>query len=246
MNLLGASLERFNRKERNLLVREMLGGATVIPELAESFREPLANAVGLKARDLEHAWWATDFHFDWLAGALLHFMKGGHAGWEPNRAGTLQSRSGNSLQLGLVMGSQEDVDVVMAAHVPGSERPYHLILIEAKAYGCFATEQYERKVKRLELLHEFYEELERGSPHKISFHYVLCSRKKPGKLAPKRLRWQASGTLEPQHLHIELALPESFTRVATDTARSARRDKVPSKWKCVTKGPEGGSARGAR
>jgi hypothetical protein len=76
MDPLANILERFNRKERNLLIRDILGcrGKTLL--LASGFCERLAKTVGLPKESLEDAWWATDYHFDWLAGALLTFLKG--------------------------------------------------------------------------------------------------------------------------------------------------------------------------
>jgi hypothetical protein len=107
MNPLANELERFNRKERNLLIRNILGCPGKTLPLAKDFCERLAKTVGIPKESLDGAWWATDFHFDWLAGALLTFMKR-----EP-----LSRRDNDSK---LVMGNQEDLDLVVAAHVPAT------------------------------------------------------------------------------------------------------------------------------
>ena len=145
-------LERFNRKERNLLIRDILGCPGEPLHLATDFCERLAITVGISKEFLRGAWWATDFHFDWLAGALLTFMKG-----------ETLSRLDNDTKL--VMGNQEDLDLVVVAHAPSAETPHHLILIEAKAHGHFTTRQYLSKVSRIERLYAFYTELEKS--HRI-------------------------------------------------------------------------------
>src|SRR5947209_8482411 len=136
MNPLANILERFNRKERNLLIRDILCSRGKAPQLGGDFCERLSKAIGISKESLDNAWWATDFHFDWLAGALLTFMKGE----------TLTRQDNRSM---IVMGNQEDIDLVVVAHIPGAETSHHLILIEAKAYGHFTTKQYRSKVGRL-------------------------------------------------------------------------------------------------
>jgi hypothetical protein len=160
MNPLGDALERFNRKERNLLIRDILNCRGKTPPLAGDFCERLAKAVGISKESLDSAWWATDFHIDWLAGGLLTFMKGETTTPQDNRSM-------------LVMGNQEDIDLVVVAHGPAAETLHHLILIEAKAYGHFTTKQYRSKIARLERLHEFYSELEKS--HRIRSASIMSS-----------------------------------------------------------------------
>jgi len=221
MDPLANILERFNRKERNLLIRDILDCRDKPLPLAGDFCERLAKIVGISKESLDGAWWATDFHFDWLAGALLTFMKGE----------TLSRQDNHSK---LIMGNQEDLDLVVVVHVPAATTPHHLILIEAKAYGHFTTEQYRSKVTRLERLYAFYRELERESPHKISFHYVLYSPTKPAKLVPMSLPWQSNdATVPAQHMHLELTLPRSSILAVT---RCNDKDVPDSKgvfWKCI-------------
>jgi hypothetical protein len=220
MNPLADVLERFNRKERNLLIRDILDVRGKIPLLTPNFCERLSNVVEIPKESLGGAWWATDFHFDWLAGALLTFMKGE----------TLTPQDNNSM---LVMGNREDIDLVVVAHDPALKTPYHLILIEAKAYGHFNTKQYRSKVTRLERLHAFYIELERESSHKISFHYILYSPDKPAKLVPQFLPWHSDPAPVPEHLHLELTLPTasilSVTRCKDEDLSETKR----AYWKCI-------------
>ena len=119
---LAETLERFNRKERNLLIRHILDCCEKPPSLGEDFRDWLAEYAGIDRECLVDAWWATDFHFDWLAGAILEFVGGG-----PIRCNTPKDPATG---IRLVMGNQEDVDLVIVAHHATTD---HLILLEAKA-----------------------------------------------------------------------------------------------------------------
>ena len=220
MNPLANILERFNRKERNLLIRDILDCRDKTLPLAGDFCERLAKAVGISEESLDSAWWTTDFHFDWLAGALLTFMKGE----------TLTPQDNRSM---LVMGNQEDIDLVVVVHVPAAETPHHLILIEAKTYGHFTTKQYRSKVARLERLHAFYRELERESPHRISFHYVLYSPTKPAKLVPILLPWQSNVVTVPEHIHLKLTLPGSSILAVTRCKDKDVPDIKSAYWKCI-------------
>jgi hypothetical protein len=75
MDSLSKTLERFNRKERNLLVRAILGDKEKHLELSKDFRDKVADALIIDAIGAD-AWWATDYHYDWLAGALAVYVEG--------------------------------------------------------------------------------------------------------------------------------------------------------------------------
>jgi hypothetical protein len=228
MNSLANALERFNRKERNLLIRDILGRPGETLSLDSDFCERLAKAVGISKEFLHGAWWATDFHFDWLAGALLTFMKGE----------TLSRRDNDSK---LVMGNQEDLDLVVVAHVPSTESPDHLILIEAKSHGHFTTRQYRSKVSRIERLYAFYRELEKESPHKISFHYLLFSPTKPTKLVPMLLPWQSNVETVPEHIHLKFAFPNSSILSVTRCNDNGVPDIEGHHWRCINLSPQEGA-----
>jgi hypothetical protein len=227
MGPLANVLERFNRKERNLLIREILGYRDRIPPLDIEFREALAKTIGILPKYLDGAWWATDFHFDWLAGALLTFMKG-------------ESQMPQDNGSYLIKGTQEDVDLVVVTHDPTATTLHHLILIEAKAYGHFSTEQYESKIARLKVLFEFYEELGKESPHKITFHYVLFSPTSPPKLIP--MSWKSEVGTEPKHLHMTFTLPRtSRASILTVTRCNTEggSDTDGKFWKCFEPSSQG-------
>ncbi len=71
---LADALERFNRKERLLLLR----AATMIEDaklqLSKAFLEKVRNTLGLPETIPVEAWWATDYHIAWIAGALSLFQ----------------------------------------------------------------------------------------------------------------------------------------------------------------------------
>jgi len=169
MDSLAQVLERFNRKERNLLIRAILSDKKPPPPapLSEGFCEKVKDALGFPIP--ADAWWGTDYHMSWLAGALAIFMKGEAALQDtyPNPVGRKQRQ--------LVEGNQEDIDLVIATQ-------NHLVLIEAKAFGTFGNAQIASKLDRLNLLHDFYQELASGSDRVVCFHLLLLSPKKPQRL----------------------------------------------------------------
>jgi hypothetical protein len=155
---LAEAIESFNRKERNLLIRAMLGHSTENPLcLSEPFREQVAQKLELqKPLPPETKWW-TDYHIDWLAGALARFVSQGEY---------------RELNEGLVVGHQEDIDLVLATED-------RLILIEAKGYRSFGPKQINDKLARLERLHNWYEKLAGKSARQLNFHILFASPRCP-------------------------------------------------------------------
>ena len=160
---LGETLERFNRKERNWVIRDALGPVTL--RLDRTFRERLEEALRLRCPDLkiiEDAWWATDYHIDWLIAALHAFQHG------------ITSGEVHLDDTGLVQGHQQDIDLIVAS---GST----LILIEAKGVGSWNDKGLKKKIKRLGSLSPCVIG-EEGYAGPVSTHFLLCSPEKPSKL----------------------------------------------------------------
>jgi hypothetical protein len=157
------ALESFNRKERNLLVRYALAESDPPPlsppPLGKSFCEKVGGEIGASIPN--NAWWATDYHIDWLAGALALFVQGDTAEKQKNN--------------GEVAGNQEDVDLLIAF-----DRT--LIFIEAKGHSSFGNEQLQSKIKHLNSFYSFYERIAGGQQRAIEFHFLLISPKEPKKL----------------------------------------------------------------
>jgi hypothetical protein len=135
-NSLIAILRRFNRKERNWLVRDALGKGSV--GLCETFKARVADEVRKHDPDFawqEPSWWGTDYHLDWIVAALTCFAAGKVL--EPDE---VQSNS-----RGLVTGSQQNIDFLVAT---GNR----LILIEAKGEGGWTGNGFKNKIERLKHL----------------------------------------------------------------------------------------------
>jgi hypothetical protein len=161
-------LDRFNRKERNLLIRDALGysQSKVLP-LDDSFRKRVGRALG-GLEIPKDAWWATDYHLNWISGALALWRYGEQA------IGTAQvnDRSEDPVRW-LVEQNQEDADLLIVFDTT-------LILVEVKAFGYFTNRQIDSKLQRWRLLKR-QSELP-GS--KGTFRFMLMSRTKPTGLHP--------------------------------------------------------------
>jgi hypothetical protein len=160
-------LERFNRKERNLLVRDILGHRESKLRLSKSFLMRVNKAAKTDlGRD---AWWATDFHFDWALAAAMMFCG-------KTEIGRVETDINDGLKL--IQGTQEDVDLIIA---DGK----NLVLIEAKAGEAWGQKQFDRKVKRLEALRH-------TAGGRLKVRLLLMSPKKSEKLkipADSDIQW---------------------------------------------------------
>ena len=132
MRSLVNALERFNRKERNLLVRDAIGHNESPIPLSQGFRDKIAKRLGLQEEVPADAWWATDYHIAWLAGALSVYALG---------EGALEQTWANppANQRRLMEANQEDIDLVVSWET-------RIVLIEAKGYSCFSNTQLESKL----------------------------------------------------------------------------------------------------
>ena len=148
-------LKKFNRKERNLLIRDVLGRPEEKLHLGQDFLDRVNCVLGVSLT--ANAWWATDYHFDWLFAAAKLFLQ---------RASLNFPQENGSEPM---TWTQEDADLVIADNK-------HLVLIEAKAYGAYDNEQFERKRLRFDQL---CQEME-GSG--IELRFLLMSPRKPQKL----------------------------------------------------------------
>lgn len=162
-------LDRFNRKERNLLIRDALGHSLDKPLLLnDDFRQRIGTALG-GLEIPKDAWWATDYHLSWIAGALSVWRGGEQA------IGTAQSNAQSKDPPGrwLIERNQEDADLLIAFDTT-------LILVEVKAFGYFTNKQINSKLKRWCLL-----KAQSDLPGtETNFHFMLMSRTKPIGLDP--------------------------------------------------------------
>jgi hypothetical protein len=165
MNSLVQALERFNRKERNLLVRAAIKDHEAPLQLSQGFRSEIAAELGLREEVPADAWWATDYHIAWLAGALsLYVLADAALGKAWSNPEINQRR--------LIEGNQQDIDLVIAWE-------NHIVLIEAKAYGYFSNSQLKSKLDKLNLVHQYYGELTEGRSANVDFRLLLISEVAP-------------------------------------------------------------------
>jgi hypothetical protein len=147
-----AELTRFNRKEGFCLLRHAIG--LPFNQLAPNFLKELGDL--LKITIPPDAWWALDYHIDWLFGALLTLTHKGKL--------IDQIEPQPNPHPGYEMGTQEDCDLIIAFETT-------LILIEAKT-GAWKNKQMNSKIARLAAL---------PAPQ-ITRYLVLVSPRKPTKL----------------------------------------------------------------
>jgi len=161
-------LRRFNRKERYWLLRNALGteNNNLYLPLGADFLHKVLNALkipGFPAR--EEVWWAMDYHFDWLAGALKLYGRQGIEGIKPE----LRTKFGETSPT--ISGSQEDIDFVISFEK-------YIILIEAKGVTPWSAKQFKSKEERIDLL----KKLSRAYDCDVHFEFLLLSPNEPKKL----------------------------------------------------------------
>lgn len=206
MNDLVKTLERFNRKERYWLIRNALGESS--KKLDDTFIKNLSAVLGITIPG--DAWWAMDYHLDWLIGAL-HLLGGG----------AVNDPIAND---DLIMGTQQDMDLVIAF-----ERT--LILIEAKADTSWSNEQLNEKVARLTKIIE----AECNLIGDLQIYFVLMSPKVSEEIEPKSGNWpfwMTNGKNEP--LFLKLEMPSDLLRVVRcDT--NGKSNNNGGSWKILSK-----------
>lgn len=212
MNLVEA-LRQFNRKERYWLIRNALGPSS--GQLGEDFRYSIGALSGIRVP--EDAWWAMDYHLDWLVGALALRRDG-----QMNGDARLNSAA-------LVQGNQEDIDLVVAFDNT-------LILIEAKGDTSWSNTQLNSKLSRLEIILS-----EAGtapsSPLPLSVYFVLMSPDESKGLKREEGRpWPVWMLKDGKPMWIRMRMAEAgqepaFLRVVRCQDKDGRVGKDGSHWK---------------
>jgi hypothetical protein len=101
----------------------------------------------------ESAWWAIDYHLDWLAAAVIRFLKETPP-YERKPSGIYAAEK-------LVTGTQEDVDLIVAFGTT-------VILVEAKGDTAWSAGQFGSKVQRIGAIQAIAGDL-------VRLHHVLLS-----------------------------------------------------------------------
>lgn len=151
-----ALLRSFNRKERQILLGEVLrrdGGEEAF-RLGAGFRARLGGEIGVTVP--ADAYVAMDYHLDWL-GTALRLVAMSESGLIPND--------------GWFEGNQEDIDLLVAFEIGDGA---HLVLIEAKGVTAWDKKQQDSKARRLDRIF--------GGGHVSGLatpHFVLMSPRRP-------------------------------------------------------------------
>lgn len=177
MSPLVQALKRFNRKERFWLLSDALGEPFL--SLDGLFIEKVSKTLGVDVPS--NAWWAFDYHLDWLAAVLWTAP-------EFNVSADMDAISNHSQ---LIHGSQQDVDMIIAFDET-------LIIIEAKLATSWSNEQLKSKMERLQSL-----PTEHTRPY-----FILTSPSEPTKLLQPSLwpRWalrDPDGARKPYFMSLE-------------------------------------------
>lgn len=173
-------MARFDRKERNLLVRAVTSNG-LPPAICDKFLDDLNTKLALSELVERDSWWSIDFHLDWLAGALAFYVDTSTMVGQARKNQVISE--GNLSSVPLVTGSQEDIDLIIATRT-------NVILVEAKGSGSWDDKQLDRKCVRLNRIHEEYLRIatETGAPL-LRFHLVLASIHEPVRLIRSASRW---------------------------------------------------------
>ncbi len=206
-----AKLESFNRKERFFLVGWALGNRAF--KLGPAFRRQISSVVGLSVTS--DSFVAMDYHLDWIYASAFLAATGDTNTVHPNKDG-------------LVSGSQEDMDLVIAF---SAGETAHLIMVEAKGVTGWTNKQAISKARRLEAI--FGQGGDRWSH--IRPHFVMVSPREPQGLECSRWPgWMKRGDGRPYWMKMEI--PGGLVRV-TRCNESGKVSQEGQCWKVVASPP---------
>lgn len=145
------ALAQFNRKERFWLLSEAIGEA--FQKLSPDFLARLSKEIGVSIP--QDAWWAFDYHFEWLYAVLFS-----SPAYDPSPDSPSKTNAEK-----LIRGNQEDMDLIVAFDDV-------IIIVEAKLSTSWSNKQAASKARRLCALPTDY----------TRCFYVLTSPVRPTKL----------------------------------------------------------------
>jgi hypothetical protein len=213
MDALARALAQFNRAEPDLLFRDALGHWNTRLGLSDDFCKRVAAAVNLPCIPSD-AWWATEYPFNCLVGALVLYAEGETAVKQPRR---------NSLEL--IKPGREDVDLIISF---GTE----LILIEAKAYSPNDNNQLRSKLEVVDNIRSLYLSLCGIKEGHIRFHFLLTSPTKPRKLNVEWPSWAGKSSMPPW-MPLKLGNPQNILQV-TRCDPEGRSIKDGQHWRAIS------------
>ncbi len=147
------NLRRFNAKERYHVIEWLLGAEKICLEKSFFDRIHKVDKNIQYPGNYENIFVGIDFHIDWIHAAL---------------SGRTELDDPEKRDDVLIKGQQQDVDLIIAYKINGE---VHIIIIEAKCFDSWHTDQMESKCKRLKKIFE----VNKGK--NIHPHFYYLSRK---------------------------------------------------------------------
>ncbi len=174
-------LDTLNRKERYHLIRALTGGPFPV---SAQFRKQLQAALGQryskKYGDLPQSFpfVAMDYHLDWVYAWVRIITESEKEPGEIRAADSLNTyeRGGRGGKNPLV-GSNQDVDLLIAYPDPKNPNTTHAVFLEAKGDTDWNPKQFKEKAERLNLI--FGPEGDKRLPDVVP-HFVLVGPSKDG------------------------------------------------------------------
>ena len=199
-------LKSFNRKERFILLHEVLGFQGQSFRLGEAFCQSLSNCLsaefGQKRIEVpEDAFVAMDYHLDWLQLAL----------WLTDQRHSKSTIRNDKL----FCANQEDIDLLVAF---SDLRTTHLVLIEAKGDTGWTNRQMRHKAKRLEWIFR----VGRPGRGKVTPHFIMMSPRPSLRL--NTTGWPDWMVVDGEPKWLELELPAGLLK-ATRCRKDGTSDK---------------------
>ena len=205
------NLRSLNRKERFFLVGWALDNREF--RLGPAFRRQISSVAGISVAS--DAFVAMDYHLDWIYVSAFLAASGDTNTVHPNKDG-------------LVSGSQEDMDLVVAF---SAGETAHLIMVEAKGVTAWTNKQATSKARRLEAI--FGQGGDRWSH--ICPHFVIVSPREPQGLECSRWPgWMKRGDGRPYWVKMEI--PGGLVRV-TRCSEFGKVSQDGRYWKVVASPP---------
>lgn len=208
-------LKAFNRGERYWLSKNALGkGNDLELYLDMGFRDKVLKKAKIPGPypSPEKIWWATEYKFNWLAGALMCYRQG-ELGLESIDNNILNEPNSDTQKQYILDPAQEDADLVISFKASDeSSEKYHIIIIEAKVCGPWNSKQFISKYERIQTLKDLIKE------RKINVHiaFLLASRKEPELLMEKvnnRLNEEKKQPINDSLAHVVLDVDDNLKKI---------------------------------
>ena len=201
-------LERFNRKERFILLSHVLGQQDEkLFRLNQEFAKNLGDKLKLKNPIPDDAFVAMDFHLDWLHMALYLSDKNSLKDRCIINNPVIGRSSNGKSKRKLFQANQQDIDLLIAFEEENNLKTTHIVLIEAKADTGWKNKQLEEKASRLKLIFE-------ENSYVVKPHFVLMSPRESGSIRTDTWPDWMKAEGENSVLWMKFSLPDRLLKIA--------------------------------